>query len=303
MHRKQVRRRRAVVVVLVVIALALLTFSFRGAAGGGLHSLQQGVLVVLGPIEKGASSALKPARDLVGWFGSTFHAKSQVAELKAENRKLLRQVVGVDAARRQNDQLSRLVHLDQSAALSGFEPVAARVIVRDPTVWYATVQVNQGSDAGIRVNQPVVDGDGLVGTVTNTTASTATVTLITDHTSGVSAKVVETGDPGTVVPSTGDPSDLVLQYLPIHSKVKVGNRVVTAGTRSGRLQSLFPPDLPIGVVTRATPGELSAAQKVHIAPFADLRRLDVVQVLTHGRNGAVAGAPASGRRTDRAQAP
>lgn len=281
--------------LLVVVALGLLTASFRGAAGGGLHSLQQGVLVVLGPIEKGASSALKPARDLFGWFGSTFHAKSQVHQLQAQRNQLLRQVVGAQAARRENDQLSKLVSLDKKGSLAGYSPVTARVIVRDPTVWYATVGVNEGSDAGVRLNQPVVDGDGLVGTVSYVTPSTATVTLITDHTSGVSARVSETGDYGTVVPSTGDPNDLAVQYLPTQSKVKIGDHVVTSGTTSSRrLRSLFPANIPIGVVTRASPGELSSTQKVHIAPYADLRRLDVLQVLTGG---------ARAQGGDRAQAP
>ena len=55
---------------------------------------------------------------------------------------------------------------------------------------------------------------------------------------------------------------------------------MTSGTKSSRLDSLFPPGIPIGTVTKADPEELNLYQRVHVKPFADMRRLDFVQVLT-----------------------
>ena len=45
------------------------------------------------------------------------------------------------------------------------------VIGRSPTVWYSTVTIDKGSGAGVKINDPVVDGDGLVGRVTDITLS------------------------------------------------------------------------------------------------------------------------------------
>ena len=54
-------------------------------------------------------------------------------------------------------------------------------------------------------------------------------------------------------------------------------------SRTDRVTSLYPPRIPIGRVTRVDdPG--TDAQLVHVRPFADLRRLEFVQVLTRTRN-------------------
>jgi len=85
---KSVRRRRITLALLVAFSLLLLTVYFGESAGGGLHSVQKGVLEVVSPIQEGASRALKPVRDLAGWFGDTLDAKSDVDELRDQNAQL-----------------------------------------------------------------------------------------------------------------------------------------------------------------------------------------------------------------------
>jgi rod shape-determining protein MreC len=61
--------------------------------------------------------------------------------------------------------------------------------------------------------------------------------------------------------------------------------VVTAGWKARGLASLYPYGIPVGRVTRATVAEQEASQQVHVRPFADLRELEFVQVLTKGGGG------------------
>jgi rod shape-determining protein MreC len=56
--------------------------------------------------------------------------------------------------------------------------------------------------------------------------------------------------------------------------------VITSGFTSSQGESLFPRGIPIGRVTNVDFDELETYQRVHVRPFADLRRVDVVQVLT-----------------------
>ena len=88
MYRKQVRRRRAILVLLVVAALVLLSTQFSESEGGPLHSMQRAVASVFGPLEEGASRALKPARDLINWFDETFQARGENADLSSELQEL-----------------------------------------------------------------------------------------------------------------------------------------------------------------------------------------------------------------------
>jgi rod shape-determining protein MreC len=157
------------------------------------------------------------------------------------------------------------------------------VVGRSPTVWYSTVTIDKGSSSGIRVDDPVVAADGLAGKVTQTTPNTAGVTLITDADSAVTARVLPDGATGVVEPNIGDPSDLQLDFLERGSDIGEGQMVVTAGFSTGDLGSIFPPGIPIGEISEATLEEQQAYQRVHLEPFADLRDMSFVRVLTSGK--------------------
>lgn len=280
MYDKQVRRRRAVLVLLVVVSLILLTAYFGESAGSPLHSVQRGVVTVLSPIQEGASRALKPVRDLFGWFGDTARAKTERDQLKAQRDRLLSQVAGYEVAVQENRQLRGLLQVD-SNGLDAYDKRTVRVIGRPPNnLLLDRLQVDTGSSAGVRVGDPVVADGGLVGHVTFVAPDSSIVTLITDPSSSVSVKVLNAaGDTGLLKPSVGDPLDLLVQLLPRHARVRQDDIVVSGGFRTTRLESLYPPNIPIGRVTKADPEELASDQQVHVAPIADLRHLDFVQIL------------------------
>jgi rod shape-determining protein MreC len=287
---RQVRRRRAVLALLVVVSLILLTAYFGENAGSPLHAVQRGVITVLSPVEEGASRALKPVRDLFGWFGDTLHAKQERDQLKAQRDDLLRKVSGYELAMEENARLSKLLAIDGSNDLSRYDPYTARVTIRSPnSLFQDTIQVDAGSGDGVRVGQPVIDGAGLVGRVSTVSGPTSVVTLITDQSFSVSGRVLEgKGEWGLVKPSLGDPNDLLVQQLNADAPIRLDDLVVTAGSISSRLQSLYPRGIPIGRVTKADPQELADKQQVHISPLADLRHLDFVQILI-GRTGTASG--------------
>jgi rod shape-determining protein MreC len=282
---KTVRRRRAVLGLLVAGSLILLTAYFGESSGGGLHSVQRGVVEVVAPIQEGASRALKPMRDLVGWVGDTIDAKGEVKQLRAERDALREQAIAGAAAARENTQLRKLLNLDRSRGLAAEAPVSARVIGQDPNVWWSQVLINRGTGAGVLPNHPVVAPEGLVGIVTTATSNSAIVTLLTDHRTAVGARIAESGVGGVIQVEAGRPDDLVLEFTTRNDEVTPGQTVMTAGTqsRTDRVTSLYPPRIPIGRVTRVdSPG--TDDQLVHVRPFANMRRLDFVQVLTRTRN-------------------
>jgi rod shape-determining protein MreC len=280
-YRKQVRRRRAVLVVLIVASLVLLSSTF-DSSGGPVGGLAKGVASILGPLQDVGSRALKPARDLISWFDETFKARGENSDLKAELAQVRAQLTKQQSAVSENRQLRKLVGLDRSGVTAGYKPVTGRVIGRSPTVWYSTVVVDQGSGDGVRVNDPVVTGDGLVGRVSQTTGGTSTVTLITDHRSAVSAKALPDGPQGVVEPEAGDPNTLLLDFIQNDAKVHVGDILVTAGWSSGAISSAYPYGIEIGRVSQATTGDQGAFQNVRVRAFADFRGMEFVQILTGG---------------------
>ncbi len=279
--KKVIRRRRAALAVAVGLSLILLTAYFGEPNGGLLHGIQRGAQQVLEPIEKGATTAAKPFRDLFNFFGDAFDAKSDNKRLKRELAQARRQAAAAQTALRDNEQLRAMVGLSQRPGFpQGADPVTARVIARSPTDWYSSVQVDKGRGDGIRAGQPVITGDGLVGKVASVSSGAAQVTLITDGTSAVSSEVMPVGSMGILRPAVGDPNDLQLDFVQKGRLIRKGQVVVTSGFRSGALESLFPRGIPIGTVRSVSPNEIETYQRVHVRPFADFRRMDYVQVLT-----------------------
>jgi rod shape-determining protein MreC len=272
-----------VLALLVGVSLILLTAYFGESAGSPLHTVQRGVIQVLSPVQEGASRALKPVRDLFGWFGDTLDAKKERDQLKAQRDELLRQVTGYQVALEENEELRELNALSTSNGLDAYEQRTARIIGRATNnLLRDTVQVDVGSGDGVRVGDPVLADGGLVGHVSTVASGTAIVTLITDPSFMVSVKVLDDedlGEFGLLKPSVGDPLDLLVQLLPRDAPIRAGDIVVTSGAISERLESRYPPNLTVGRVSKASEEELSSDQQVHVRPIADLRHLDFVRIL------------------------
>jgi rod shape-determining protein MreC len=275
---KTVRRRRAVLVLLVIVSLLLLTAYFGEAPGGRLHGLQRGFLTVTAPLQTGANKALMPVRNLFGWVDDTVHAKTQRNELLKQVDKLRAELIADQSEKRSYRELLGIYHLDDQLSVSDYHPVTATVVAKSPNIWYSTVVIDKGEADGVRVNDPVINGEGLVGKVTQVASDGAQISLITDSSMGVSSRIGTTNATGIVQPKVGAPDDLLLQYLPASTHANPGEYVVTSGTVSSPDDSLYPPGILIGQVTSVN--EESAYKSVNVRPTANLHDLDVVQVLT-----------------------
>jgi rod shape-determining protein MreC len=284
MHDKAVRRRRAVLAALVVLSLFLLTAYFGESSSGPLHAVQRTTMEVLAPIQEGANRALKPFRDLFGWFGDTMDAKEERDRAIAERDRLRKQLAEVTLENRELEQLKGLEQINTSGGLDDYDPVTARVIARSPSSWYQTFQINKGTSDGVRVNQPVVNSAGLVGKVKEVSDGNAVVMLLTDPEFGVSARSLDSGEPGSVAPAVGAAGDLRFELVPNAKEVRRGERIITAGTSTSAkvsdLSSLYPAGIPIGTVSRIETGEGELDRVIHVKPAAELRTLDIVEVLT-----------------------
>jgi rod shape-determining protein MreC len=221
-------------------------------------------------------------RDLINWFDETFDARGENDQLQEELSELRSDQIDAEAIEAENEELRKALDFKTNAGIAGYEQVTSRVIARSPTVWYSQVTIDQGSSSGIERDDPVVTGDGLVGKISETTSGQAQVTLITDHRSAVSARILPDGPLGVVKPEVGDPDDLLLDFIQEDRQISKGQRLVTAGSTASDLESLFPPGIPVGEVTRAELQAQETYQQVHLKPFADLRDFEYVQVLTGG---------------------
>jgi len=263
---------------LVLLSLILITISFREPSTGALHGVQGAGATVLRPFEVAAERVARPFRDVYGYFSELVHVKRQNAELKEQVNRLRQEALQGESAREQNERLRELLRfVDSPLYPKDYSPVNTRIIGwRDE--FDQQVVIAAGEDQGIRVETPIVTSDGLVGSVTQVAGSAALVTLLTDENSAVQARDQTNGPFGLVRHGQGEGS-LIVDRVTKDKNVEKGDIIVTAGTRSNRYPSLFPPGIPIGVVTSVGQSDTAPYKQIQIDPFVDFSSLDAVTAL------------------------
>jgi rod shape-determining protein MreC len=273
-------RARLVAVCLVLVSLALITVYFRESEGGTLHSAQRIGLSVAMPFEVAGERVARPFRDAWGWASDLVGAKSDNEKLRKEVENLRKTVIQEETAVSENERLRHLLnYIDGPRFPDGFNGVVSRIVGRPPSAYDQEVLIAAGSSSGIHQNDPVVTADGLVGLVTEVTSNGAKVTLLTDQSAAVSAIVLETSASGIVRHGSSDSSALVLDRVGKDALVENGDLVITAGWRTGKLESLYPYGIPIGTVKSVGQQDVDLYKRIQIAPLVNFDSLSDVIVL------------------------
>jgi rod shape-determining protein MreC len=273
-------RRRLVVGVLVVLALVLISLSFRARSDGSLSGVQSAGATVLRPFAVGVERVAQPFRDTYGWIDSLFEARSEAERLRLEVEDLRQRAIQNEFAIQENAYLRRLLaYRDGPRFPRDYEGLAAEVIARPAGAFTQAVVVAVGSGDGVRVNDPVVSPEGLVGLVTRVTPGSARVQLLTDQQLAVPAIDLRTRAPGIVRHARGTRETLVLDRVRKEDLVRVGDELVTAGWRASGFSSLYPKGIPVGEVTSVGQTDTDLYQQVQVAPYVDFGALDAVLVL------------------------
>jgi rod shape-determining protein MreC len=223
----------------------------------------------------------KPAHDLGNWVSESFHDRGQNHRLEERARALRGEVVGGEVAEAENPELKALLTFDHSGVVPPeARPVTGEVIELSLSDPYVSVTVDVGTERGVGVGDPVVNGSGIVGKVISVKAHSAQVKLITASHMAIAATVVGVGVHGLVEASSVNPGHLSLDFIHPEQLLHKGQKVVTAGSQGDGLASTFPTGLPIGSVAGGTIKEQEASSRRPIRPYANLTELVFVQVLT-----------------------
>jgi rod shape-determining protein MreC len=270
-------RRRLVVGLLVVLSLMLMTIYFRESPSGGLHTLQDTGATALRPFQVVADRVAQPFEDVYGYFSGLADAKSEAERLREENARLRQLAIQNETLRRDNDSYKKLLDLRFPAAFpDDFRRVAASVTAYPPSQFEQRVVIAAGWNDGIRRNDAVVNGDGLVGKVVQVGRNTSKVLLLTDQQSAAAAVDIGAGSSATglVVAARAGSGALILDNVDKDEHVQRGDEIITKGTRVGELESLYPRGIAIGVVTFVNKTDIDPFQRIQLQPYVDFESLD-----------------------------
>lgn len=253
------------------------------ASGAATAPLQEAAGLVVVPFEKSINrigqllsvtrQSLKDKQDLIS---ANEELQSQIDNLTQQNNKLIQD----------QGELLRLRELYKlDAEYADYPKVAARIISKDPGNWYDTFMINKGSNDGIRVDNNVIAGKGLVGIVTEVGPGWATVRSIIDDSSSVSAMTVSTSDNCVI---TGD-LELIdegkLRFEQLYdqeNKVTAGERIVTSNISEKYVEGLF-----IGYVNDVEQDSNNLTKTGTIVTPVDFQHLKDVFVITVNKQDSI----------------
>ncbi len=266
------RNTRLLVVSLVMASLITITIDFRGGQNGPFEVAGRGALSVVGALQGAVSRVVHP-------IGSMFTGIAHIASLRSENDALKKQIAQYRAEVGKNvsneriiQELTKLLKLQENLQLR--HTVAARVTGESPTNFEWAVFIDKGSSDDVKVDQPVVSGDGLVGHVISVAPHASKVLLIIDPDSAVAARLTSSGETGLVNGQRNRP--LIMDLVNPDVKVFPNEEVVTSGFQGG----LYPPDIPIGFVSHVYSARGSLTKTIEMAPAVDFSALEFVLVIT-----------------------
>ena len=268
---RRVRSTRLLVISLVMASLLVITVDYRGGTSGPFEVAGRALQTVVGTLQSGVSKVLQP-------IGSFFSGLVHIASLQAQNHRLQQEIQDLrekaqhdTSLQRLNDEFTSLYKLQQTYGLEG---VAATVIGQSVNNFQWSVTINRGSGDGIKLDMPVVAGEGLVGHVVQVTSNTSVVLLVLDPDSFVDGRLSSSGVTGGVQGERN--KDLQMSLVPPDTKVFPGEQVVTSGYQSG----LYPPEIPIGSVSHVYIQDGGLNKLITIRPAVDFSALEIVLVVT-----------------------
>ncbi|MDQ5838457.1 MAG: rod shape-determining protein MreC [Acidobacteriota bacterium] len=272
---KEIRQRAPLwLVVLLALNFGLMTWNARDVATGQ-------------PVIKAwAQSALSPAQRVTTGLGGAgvgfFRGLAEMRNARAENEVLRTRLAQAEnevrdakAVRDENERLKKLLDFTQDVS---YRAIPARVVARDPSVWFNSLIINRGTASGVDLDMPVVTPEGIVGRVVGVGPVSAQVMLLTDERSAAGAAVGQLGQSNAIgsVRGFGKNGLLEMRYVSGLETVNVGDYVVTTGQ-----DRIYPPGLNVGTVVEVKPGTTTTPHTIYVRPGARLESLQEVAVLDY----------------------
>ena len=267
-------RRRTVVAALLLVALAFITLDFR-ETGGPVGALQRGADTVFAPIQDGFATLVSP---IAGFFGSILEIgtlREENAALREENEALRDNRVSLADLERQNQELRALLNMADRQEVT---VVGARVIARPPGDFDRSVLIDSGAAQGVAVGMAVINDRGVVGLVTEVSATRARVELASSNDGNLVVRVAETSALGLLTGQGAGP--LRLELVDSDSIVPLDAEIVTQAF----VGSLVPGGLPVGRLIDPSDGTTEGERFLEVRPFVDFGSLSTVGVVISGQS-------------------
>lgn len=195
---------------------------------------------------------------------------SQIEDLKAENMSLKIKLQEFDSLKEENE---RLLAIEKKSLTSTKKQKIAKVLNNSASPTRKIAIIDKGQNDGLFKAQNVIGVKGLIGQIIELNMMSSKIILINDINHNVPGNISRTGEKVIVAGSNGD-NDLMIQFAPIDTDIKVGDIITTSGV-AGRFKS----NIPIGKVVSITKDPEKKFSAIDVKSFENLDNLsDIILI-------------------------
>ena len=225
-----------------------------------------------------ANTVVGAVYEVSGGISSYFHLKSVNEDLLDRNMLLEEQINNLEKALKERQLDSIAVNSIRKMPQKDYQLFKARVIKNSLNLADNYITLDKGSSSGIHSEMGVVDGNGTVGIVSETSPSYSVVISVLNSKSNISCKIVGSDYFGYLKWEHGDSRYAYLKDLPRHAEFNLGDTVVTSG-----FSTVFPEGIMVGTVDDMSDSHDGLSYLLKIKLATDFGKLSDVRVIA--RNG------------------
>ncbi len=237
---------------------------------GYLNPLRQVLAVIINPLQHAVNAPVRLAGEVGEFFVTQAKLRQENSELKENRLQMAGQMLQFQALQAENAHLRELLktqaRFPQRARL-------AEVLYSERDPFSRKIIIDRGSLQDVKPGQAVADNLGVVGQVTRVYPGVSEVTLITDKDQAVPVQSLRNGL-RAVVFGNGQDGMLNMPFMPISADVRPGDQFVTSG-----LDGIYPPGLPVAVVTNVERNAAYPFARISCAPSAGVDKHRQVLVI------------------------
>ncbi|MBQ7128843.1 MAG: rod shape-determining protein MreC, partial [Clostridia bacterium] len=230
---------------------------------------------VLSPIERFFSGTADSVSSFFEGFSSNEEKDKEINKLKNELAKKNKQLIEYDEVIRQNEFYKDFLDIKENNKSYVFSP--ARVISKNNNDTFATFTVDKGTVDGIKVYDPVITAEGLVGYISDAYANQSTVMTVLNPKINVSAIDNHSRDTGNICGDAELSLDgyTKMEYISSDNTISSGNYIITSGEGG-----IFPSGLIIGTVVEVKTAKSKISCEATIQPIVNFSKVSDVMVIT-----------------------
>jgi rod shape-determining protein MreC len=255
---------------LTFFALAAMVLMIADHRFRALDAVRLTLSVAAHPLQQAAALPAQALGRVTDYFATQERLLQENRELKA---RVLEQSAAAQEARLLRSEQEQLLNLSEARGRYAEGGLVAEVIYAARNPFTRKVVVNRGLTHGIKAGQPVIDGAGVVGQVTNVGAFTSEVTLVTEKDQSVPVMVERNGLRAIAVGSGKDGS-IDVPFMPVSADIANGDTLVTSG-----IDATYPPGLVVANVAQVDKSSAAVFAKIVARPAAGVENHRYVLVL------------------------